>query len=568
MDKVTDGWCKSVHLPPHENNEKVSPMYLLHQRLARIPVVGCTAWMLATAPGFVAAQVPGLPDEQRPNLAPVQSPISQPAQSGAVRQGRVPGEQRQAGLWFEPRVTVRHTVTNNAKLDATQQSDQLTELMPGFRLVSDTARIKGYADYTLRYAHYARNSAPDKIWHNLFARGTVEAVEKHAFVDLGGIVTLQPISAFGSTGGYSPASSNMTQTSTFRVSPYLRGNFSDGLDYEARYALTDTRYDTGARSNVSVQDWLLHLGRRPIGQMWSWGVDATQQNADYSNGRNIDTTAVRGRLSYSPMPQLRLAVIGGFESTNQLSLTKKSHDITGFGVDWRPSDRSRVSLERESRYFGESHNARFEYRTAQTVWRYTDKRGIVTGLGAQLGSMGPLSDLLDGFYSRTEPNPIRRAQLVQSEIARLGLPADMQVFPDFLTSSSTLRRLQQLSFALLGQRSTLTLLVMRSDSRLLDNSLLSGDDFSTNSRIRQHGWNLMLGHRLTPNASLSASFGETRSVGSIPGLETRTRPFIVGWNTLVARRTNVGIQLRRVLSDGNVSRYSESAIMGLVTHRF
>lgn len=546
-------------------------MYLRHHRLARIPVVGCAAWVLATASGLVAAQVPDLNADPQPGMPPVQPPLSATPQitfPAEVQRRGASVEPRQSGLVFEPRITVRHTITNNAKLDNTYLNDQLTELMPGFRLVSDTARVKGFADYTLRYAHYARNTESDQIWHNLNARGTVEAVEKHVFVDVGGIVTLQPISAFGTPAGLSPASSNMTQTSTFRVSPYLKGNFSDGLDYEARYALTDTRYDTGARSDVSVQDWLLHLGRRPVGQQWAWAVDATQQNADFTNGRNIDTTALRGRLSYAPIAQLRLAVIGGVESTNQLSPSTKSHNIVGFGVDWRASERSRVSFERESRYFGNSHNARLEYRTARTIWSYTDKRGIVTGLGARLGSMGPLADLLDGYYSRTEPSPIRRAQLVQSEIARLGLPADMQVFPDFLTSSSNLQRLQQLSFALLGQRSTLTLMVMRSDSRLLDNSLLAGDDFDNNSRIRQRGWNLMLGHRLTPNASVNASFGEARSIGSVPGLETRTRPFIIGWNTLVARRTTVGVQLRRILSDGNVSRFGESAVMGFITHRF
>ena len=182
--------------------------------------------------------------------------------------------------------------------------------------------------------------------------------------------------------------------------------------------------------------------------------------------------------------------------------------------------------------------------------------------------MGSLFDLLDSFYARTEPNAIRRTQLVMAEIERRGLPADMQVFQDFLTSSSTLQRLQELSVALLGQRSTFTLAVLRSDTRLLDGTLQLGDDFDTNTRIRQRGWRLMVGHRLTPNASINASFGEMRSVGSIPGLETRVRPLILGWDTLVARRTNVGVQLRRVLSDGSVTRYDESAIMGFITHRF
>lgn len=537
----------------------------------KISALGCAVCVLTATPGFVAAQVSEQTDEQQSTMASDLLPenvVQDGAENSTAPSSSGPGVVRKSGILFEPRITVQHTVTNNVRLDNTGKSDQLTELMPGFRLVSDTARIKGFADYTLRATHYLHNNYSDQIWHSLFARGTVEAIEKRVFVDVSGIATLQPISAFGAQGGYYPANSNMAQTSTFRVSPYVRGNFSGGMDYEARYSIQDTRYDTGARSGVVVNDWLLHLGRKPIGQIFGWGVDATQQNADYSNGRNIDTTALRGQLDYMPASNLRLAVIGGYESTNQLSIVRKSHNIVGFGADWQPSSRTRFAFQRESRYFGESHNAIFEYKTARSVWRYSDRRGIVTGLGARSGAMGPLFQLLDGFYAQREPNADRRAQLVFSEISRMGLPADMQVFPDFLTSSSTLQRLQQLSLALLGQRSTVTLLVMRSDSRLLDNSLQLGDDFNINSRIRQRGWNLMLGHRLTPNASVNASIGEMRSVGSVPGLETRTRPFIFGWNTLVARRTTAGIQLRRVLSDGNVTRYSESAIMGFITHRF
>jgi uncharacterized protein (PEP-CTERM system associated) len=300
----------------------------------------------------------------------------------------------------------------------------------------------------------------------------------------------------------------------------------------------------------------------------SWTVEAAQQNAEYTNGRNIDTTALRGRLGYMPRSGLRLVAIGGAESTNQLSPIRETSSILGFGVDWRPSERTSVSFERVKRYFGESHNAVAQYRTGRTVWRYTDKKSVVNGLGDQFGSPSPLYDLLDGFYMRTEPNAIRRMQLVQAEIERMGLPADMQVFQDFLTSSSKLQRLQNLSFAILGQRSTLTVAVMRSDSRLLQGAFSLGDDFSNDSKIRQRGWNISASHRLTPSSGVTLSFGEMRNSGVDTGLETRTRPFIFSWTSLVARRTSVGLQLRRVLSDGNVSQYGESAIMGFITHRF
>jgi uncharacterized protein (PEP-CTERM system associated) len=330
----------------------------------------------------------------------------------------------------------------------------------------------------------------------------------------------------------------------------------------------DTRTKTDRRSDVTTQDWLLRLGSQDSGQIVGWSADASNQVADYSLGRSIETTALRARVNFAVTPQVLLTAIGGTESTNQLSPTRESHRIAGFGATWQPSERSRLSFERESRYFGEAHNASLEHRTGRTVWRYTDVKAISNGLGAQSASLGSLFDLLDGFYTQLEPDPIRRTQLVLAEIERLGLPANVQVFQDFLRSSSTLQRVQQLSLALLGQRSTVTLAISRSNNRSIGGALQLGDDFDNNSRIRQRGWSLWLAHRLTPNSSIYANWGDQRSAGTLPGLETRVRSLVLGWNTLLARRTSAGIQIRRVLSDGPASPYSESAIVGTITHRF
>lgn len=568
-------WCKA---------EMMGRMRLLQYcRSENLPAVSFVALALTASPAFL----PGIATAQPLDsvaFQPSDAAVAQPDDAAAMLQSDISPLQAQtrlqsqstkvrtdphrSGFWLEPRLTVQHTATSNVRLDAMNSSDQVTEVMPGFRLLSDTARIKGFVDYSLRAAHYAKKAATDKFWHDLNAKVVVEAVEDRFFIDLYGIASLQPISVFGAPGADTPANRNMAQTSIFGLSPYLKGRISSDVDYEARYSVRDVRTDADNRSDITTHDWLLHVGSRNTGRIVGWAVDATQQTADFSSGRRIDTTALRGRISYAITPQLRIVGIGGVESSNQLSPNQKSHDIVGFGGNWQPSERTRLLFERESRYFGESHNVEFEHRTPRTVWRYTDRRSITNGLGMQSASLGSLYDLLDGFYARLEPNPVRRAQLVLADIERRGLPANMQVFQDFLTSENILQRVQQLSFALLGQRSSLTMAISRTDSRRLEGSLNLGDDFATNTQIRQRGWSLMLAHRLTVNSSIHASIGEMRSVGSVPGLETRVRPLVIGWSTLLTRRTNTGLQLRRVLSDGSTSRYDESAIMGFITHRF
>lgn len=514
-----------------------------YRHSASPPWVRWASLVLATAPVLVPSTATAQPED---------------AQAGS----------RQPSLVFEPRISVKHTITSNARFDAASVSDQVTEVSPGFQLISNTARIKGFVDYSLHDTFYARQSRFHQIRHSLNANAVVEAIEQWAFIDVSGVVASQPISAFGAPVDGSPANSNSSQTSSFRLSPYIRGRLGGMADYEARYSVQDTRTKTDIRSDVTTQDWLLRLGSQESGRVLGWSVDASDQVADYSLGRTIETTALRARVNFAVTPQVLLTGIGGAESTNQLSPTRESHSITGFGATWQPSERTRLSFERENRYFGGSHHAAIEHRTGRTVWRYTDVKAISNGLGAQSASLGSLFDLFDGFYTQIEPDPIRRTQLVLAEIERLGLPANVPVFQDFLRSSSTLQRAQQLSLALLGQRSTVTLTVSRSDSRSLGGALQLGDDFDTNSHIRQRGWSLWLAHRLTPNSSVHANWGEQRSEGTLPGLETRVRSLVLGWNTLLARRTSAGIQIRRVLSDGLASPYSESAIVGTITHRF
>ena len=49
-------------------------MYLPHVGLVRIPAIGWAAWVLASAPGLVAAQVPDLGSDPQSRTPSTQSP--------------------------------------------------------------------------------------------------------------------------------------------------------------------------------------------------------------------------------------------------------------------------------------------------------------------------------------------------------------------------------------------------------------------------------------------------------------------------------------------------------------
>lgn len=490
-----------------------------------------------------------------------------PLFGGAQQSEENPGEKIQK-LVFEPRISLQQIITNNAKLNTESTNGRVTQLSPGFLLLSNTSRLKGFADYSLDAISDSDGIKNNYVRNRLNANAIVEAIEQFAFIDISGSIATQPISAFGELANGSRVTANSTETRNFRVSPYFRGRYKESFDYEARYSLQDVRSSKKSLADSTIQDIGFKLENSLTGQALGWSTLANYQKYEFTSRRNITNATLRGALTYGFSPQLVLSSVVGAESTDQLSPSRETHSIVGLGAQWKLSDRTRINAFSERRYFGSAHNIMLEHRTARTVWRYTDIKDISNGIGNSSASLGNIFDLLNGFYMQIESDPVRRAQIVLAEIERLGQSKDTAVFQDFLRTTSTLQRAQNLSFALLGQRSTITLSVFHLDNRRLEGTLSLGDDFDDNTRIRQHGWSLLLNHRLDPNFSLFTNLSTQRSTGSAFGAKNQVRSIKLGMNRILSRRTSAGLQVTRSLSDKGTNPYGETSFTGIMTHRF
>ena len=475
-------------------------------------------------------------------------------------------------LWLEPRISVGATLSDNGNLSATNpRSEQLIEVSPGVRLVMNGPRVRGFFDYSLRGLYYTQDTSGDNLRQALNASGTFNAWDNRFFVDVSGVIDDQAVSAFGPSAN-TFGDTNRSETASFRFSPYFKGSLADTADYELRYSLETRNTQANTRSDVTVQALSLALGSRPQGQTLGWSLNASSQDVDYSLGRATSTNNLRAGLIVAITPQLSSTLFAGVESNDILTPERKSYNTIGVDVDWRPSNRSRVFVGLEDRYFGNAHNIALEHRTARTVWRLTDTRGVVDSpLQAAQASLGSIYTLLDNLYAPTVPDPVERAQRVNAELLSLGLPADAPIFQSFLSSSATVQRAQSLSLALVGQRSVVTFALTRNRSNRLQSLLSLGDDFDTNSRIDLQGWSVNLALRLTPISSVSASLARQTSEGNGIGFTqtNRSTSFDLGYTTRLAPRTSGSLQLRHTqYNNSAVNAFSETAIIGLLTHRF
>lgn len=474
----------------------------------------------------------------------------------------------QSSVWVQGRIGAAVTVTSNGAQTDPARGDQVLEINPGVRVVSNGARVKGSLDYSLRGLHHLQDTSGDSLRHALNASGVVEVWDGRAFLDLSGVVSDQVVSAFGPLGGSGVSDANRSETASFRFSPYLKGRLAGAADYELRYAWATSDTRNAGVSDRASQDLSLRLQGRSTGPL-GWSLQAQSATTDFSQDRETRSDSVRLNLNYTVTPQLMLTAVAGTERNDVLSVQRESYSISGVGFNWRPSPRSRVAFDLQDRYFGHSHNLQLEHRTGRTLWRLRDSRDASNSpTQAATASLGTLYDLVDAFFLGLEPDPVKRDQLVQAELLKLGFSGDTLVFQSFLSSSATLARTQSLSAILQGRRTVWTASLNRSRTSRLQSVITLGDDFDNNTYVLQQGLTLAVGHRLTPQTSLSADWSLQRNEGSSATQKTRLQSLTLRLNTQLAPRTSGSVQLRRSVQDSPTSPYGETAVSGMVNHRF
>jgi uncharacterized protein (PEP-CTERM system associated) len=471
---------------------------------------------------------------------------------------------------LEPRLTAGATITSNGDLAADGRADQILELSPGVLLVANLPRLKGFVDYSLRGIHYLQETSDSQLRNALQAFGTLDVYDGRGFIDFGGVIDTESLSIFGPLGGASEADRNRVETRTWRVSPYWRGLLAGAVSIEARYDWQTASGDNRGNSDVTDETTSISLSRRVPEQLFGWTANASSSRTDYDVASDTRSDRAQVGLIIVPSATLELTLLAGRERNNIITAQAESYGNNAISVDWRPSERSTARVTVEDRYFGTGHNVLLQHRTARTIWRYVDTRSAQSAaLGARNASLGDAFDLLDGLYATLEPDPVRRAQLVNSELQRLGLSGDTQLLTAFLNSSTTLERNQDLSLALLGLRSTITIAYgRRSSSRLNAFSGQVGDDFDNISRISQSGWSLTWGHRLDPRWGLTTTLANERVSTGLAQADSRRTSITVGLTGLLAPRTTASALLRRTVDRGSGNPYNETALGAFVTHRF
>lgn len=490
------------------------------------------------------------------------------AGAAAAQSDDAPGVGREYSI--TPSVSISATATDNSRTGGgSGEADLITQATAGVSVRKTAGRVRGSLDYSLTGSVHARESSDNEFQNRLNAFGTAELVDNRAFIDANASISRQLASAFGTRlSDNSLGSRNQADVVTYRLSPYVRGELGSLASYEGRLAYSGSKSDAGALSDSNVTSGSLGLSGTPGGFV-GWSLTGARQIYDYKQGREIESDTLRGVLSFAFDPQFTFFLIGGRESNNFTNLEKESRSTSGFGLTWLPTERTRLSAERERRFFGNSHSVAFEHRFPRSAVRFSSGRSLQSDAERfATASLGTVFDLFFLQFASIEPDPVRRAQLVNSFLQANGISPTTIVTGGFLTSGVTVDRRQELSFSLQGLRDTLTFTGFQSDSRRADTVTAGVDDFASSSFVKQRGLTVNWARRLTPISSLNVGLAYQRAEGDQSSLETDLQSITATWSTRLGERSSFSVSLRRSEFDSSSDPYDENAVTAALSMRF
>ncbi len=463
-----------------------------------------------------------------------------------------------------PTFSAQTTLTDNRFLTANdRQSSIIGELSPGLHVAGRTGRIQGQLDYALNGFVYSHGSGPNNLQNALDGKLHAEAVDNWLFIDAAANISQQSISAFG-TQSPDPAlqNANQSEVATYSLSPSLRGSLAGIASYDLRAGYQALHSDGFDAANSRTRTAALNLhSEHSASARLGWGLALTHEGDAYERSRSTVSDRASATLNLSATPELVFSLSAGREATNLASVDKESSPTWGVGLDWRPSERTHVSLERDKRFFGESHAAILEYRTPRTAWRYADTQDVSTPSATGTGSTQTAYDLLFAQYASMYPDPALRAQMVTAALARNGIGRGSLVNGGFQSSAPSLQRRQEFSVALNGLRTTTLLTAYQTRTSNLDPLASVTGDLSTQGTVTQRGLGATLSHRLTPQASATASLMLLKSTASATSLATDQRSLTLGWSTQLSAHLSLSLSARHTAFSSTTSPYHESAVI-------
>ena len=475
----------------------------------------------------------------------------------------------QRQIAFEPTASITQTFSDNPHLRAVGPlADSITRLTLGLALRANTGQTRGFLDYSLSSLVYARGSGRNTVQNQLNALLAADWLDKRAHLDASGTIGRSAISAFSvQPDGSANVGNNTTEQRSVRLAPSWTGPLGGDLRFTTGLVLQANDVKDSAVGDYTSASAAVHLEPIRAGRL-SWFADLSHVTSHYKAGRTTDDDRLyAGLLARVDELDLRLNANLGVESTNLASVSRQQSDTWSLGAEWVPSPRTRVVIDYGQRFFGKSYGVTLEHRTPLTVWRFTDSRSLSLGNGGST-LRGTAYDLFFAQFASTEPDPAKRADLVNGFLKLNGIDPQTSLNMDFLRSAGTVQDRQDLSVAWRGVRDTVMVMFTRLGTHRIDDGNPIFGDLALSNDIDQRGMSIDWSHRLAPQSSVSLVVSQQQGQGKQANQASWQRQYLMQYLLSPTPKSNLVVGLRHGQYERPGLSYAENAVYATYGMRF
>ncbi len=466
------------------------------------------------------------------------------------------------------------TVNSSASYVDTQRPagvdgrDLVLDVRPGVQYSSRSGRVQGSLQYNMGLVRYIGDTDAGDVQHTLDAAFTAEAVPNWFYVDATAGVVQSALSPVGqqSAGSSLQRNRNRTEVASASLSPYVRGPLGSFATYNLRLNARAVNTRRSIAGDSTSSGAVAAIDSAGAGSLLGWGLLASSDRSSFRRGRTTVNERVQARLSLSPDPELRLALRGGQETTDAITVDKQRYANWGFDAQWTPNERTQASLTTDRRYFGQSHQFSFTHRLPQTAWTFLSSKSASNNADPNAaGAPVSLFQLLMAVYASALPDPVLREQFVLAQLQQNNLDPNTAVLGGFVNSGLSVQRRNELAWTYTGRRTTLGLQGFGGRTSQLGNGLAPAP---ANGDVRQSGYTSSLAYRLTPTATATV-VGQrlmTREVAT--DVHTDLKSLGLTLTEQIGRRANASLGARYSVFNSPTDPYRESSVTASLSLRF
>jgi uncharacterized protein (PEP-CTERM system associated) len=425
-----------------------------------------------------------------------------------------------ANEWtFVPFIAATETYSDNITLatEGLQQSDWVTQFVPGISIARNGARLRFNATYEPEFIYYANKTRDSDVLQRGNFVGTAELARQLLFVEAGARIDQYDILLQGPLANNNVnLTGNRATTRTSYVSPYAKHDFGSAARGEAKF--THSVWKSDAQSSLPDNEANrvdLRLESGPAYKRFTWDMVYGRESIQYVTRQETLTEASIAnarRLITSTVALLALVGHERYDSGtagNELASSRWSA-----GLEWTPTTRTRLAASAGKRFDDDAYSFELRHRARLATWSADYTEDVTTSRSQffvpdTASTAGALDQLFLGQY----PDPAARQKAVQEFIARTGLPASLNAPVNFFSDQLFLRKKWQASVGLQGARNSLVANFFRETRTALFGSTLlpASGDFAASNAIRSTGGSLAWNWRVTARSAFNAGAGYTRN---------------------------------------------------------